>query len=116
MTTKFYQMKRFLFFALTLCFCINVQAKVKKNTVVFQVGKSYYQTLSITGNFEKGILTEGPVLFEYGGDEIVLEGTYSPANLTFQIQGHIRGLGCNGTIFITNGKPISKKSGIQMDG
>lgn len=79
--------------------------------MVFQVEKTY-QTLSITGNFEKGILTEGPVLFEYrgysGDDRIVLEGTYSPANLTFQIQGHIRELGCKGTIFITNGKPISK--------
>ena len=106
-TTKIYHMKRLLLFTLMLCFCINIQAK--ESTVVYKLNG--YKTLSITGNFEKGLLTEGPVQFDYktAAHTVKLEGTYSPQNQTFQ--GRINETyDCYGTIYTTNGKPISKKN------
>lgn len=100
-------MKRLLLFTLTLCFCINIQAK--ESTVVYKLNG--YKTLSITGNFEKGLLTEGPVQFDYktAAHTVKLEGKYSPQNQTFQ--GRINGTyDCYGTIYTTNDKPISKKT------
>ena len=100
-------MKRLLLFTLTLCFCINIQAK--ESTVVYKLNG--YKTLLITGNFEKGLLTEGPVQFDYKivPHTVKLEGKYSPQNQTFQ--GRINGTyDCYGTIYTTNGKPISKKT------
>lgn len=75
-------MKRLLLFTLTLCFCINIQAK--ESTVVYKLNG--YKTLLITGNFEKGLLTEGPVQFDYKivPHTVKLEGKYSPQNQTFQ--------------------------------
>lgn len=100
-------MKRLLLFALTLCFCMNIQAKV--SSVVYKLNG--YKTLSITGNFEKGLLIEGPVQFDYktAAHTVKLEGKYSPQNQTFQ--GRINGTyDCYGTIYTTNDKPISKKT------
>lgn len=100
-------MKRLLLFTLMLCFCINIQAK--ESTVVYKLNG--YKTLSITGNFEKGLLTEGPVQFDYktAAHTVKLEGTYSSQNQTFQ--GRINETyDCYGTIYTTNGKPISKKT------
>ena len=72
-------MKRLLLFTLTLCFCINIQAK--ESTVVYKLNG--YKTLSITGNFEKGLLTEGPVQFDYktAAHTVKLEGKYFTPNV-----------------------------------
>ena len=72
-------MKRLLLFTLTLCFCINIQAK--ESTVVYKLNG--YKTLSITGNFEKGLLTEGPVQFDYktAAHTVKLEGKYFTSNV-----------------------------------
>lgn len=105
-------MKRLLFFTLTLCFCINIQAK--ESTVIYKLNG--YKTLSITGNFEKGLLTDGPVQFDYitAAYTVKLDGTYSPQNQTFQGRINVGRYGCYydcyGTIYTTNGKPISKKT------
>lgn len=87
-------MKRLLLFTLTLCFCINIQAK--ESTVIYKLNG--YKTLSITGNFEKGLLTDGPVQFNYktAAHTVKLEGTYSPQNQTFQgwINGTLDSIYC----------------------
>ena len=57
-------MKRLLLFTLTLCFCINIQAK--ESTVVYKLNG--YKTLSIKGKDKKGLLTEGPNQLEYKTD------------------------------------------------
>lgn len=100
-------MKRLLLFTLTLCFCTNIQAK--KSTVVYKLNG--YKTLLITGNFEKGLLTEGLVQFDYktAAHTVKLEGIYSPKNQTFQGQINWK-YDCYGTIHTTNDKPISKKT------
>lgn len=56
-------MKRLLLlFTLMLCFCLHTQAKERTVTYKIKAGTST-ATIICKGNFDKGILSDGPVKF-----------------------------------------------------
>ena len=100
-------MKQLLIFVLTLCSCMNLQAKESK--VLYKIDG--VKSLITIGTFENGYLTEGRLYFSY--NLVMLKGTYSPSGSTFKGSLHYapdKVADCYGIIYNTADKRISKKS------
>ena len=97
-------MKRLLLlFTLMLCFCLHTQAKERTVTYKIKAGTST-ATIICKGNFDKGILSDGPVKFyspyiaDNGGIRVILEGTYLNSVFTGTIKCREVTLKCTGEI------------------
>lgn len=91
-------MKNFIFLV-ALCFCLNTFAK--ERTVTYKIKTNLYPVLICKGNFNKGILSEGPVEFFSKG--IILRGNYANSAFTGTIK-------CGGVILKCTGEIYNDKS------
>lgn len=109
-------MKRLLLlFTLMLCFCLHTQAKERTVTYKIKAGTST-ATIICKGNFDKGILSDGPVKFyspyiaDNGGIRVILEGTYLNSVFTGTIKCREVTLKCTGEIYNNEDHTVLAKS------
>lgn len=103
-----------IFFLVALCFCMNALAKERTITYKIKTGKAFPTTIICKGNFNKGILSNGPVKFyspsgDYG-EFIILQGNYSNSTFTGTIKCGEVILKCSGNIYNDKNQTILAKT------
>jgi len=101
-------------FLVALCLCLNVFAKERIVTYKIKTGQAFPATIICKGNFNKGILSDGPVEFysPTGAyrERIILRGNYVNSTFTGTIKCGKVGLECYGNIYNVKNQIISAKT------